>query len=68
MSIVQIREKRREINHGPAIRIARAVKDLTQLDLAQKTGLSQGMIHRIEDGIIKPSGEQLRRIWDALST
>ena len=68
MSLVQIHDKRREIDHGPAIRIARAVKDMTQLDLAQRTGLSQGLIHQIEAGIRKPRPEQLRRIWDALST
>jgi DNA-binding XRE family transcriptional regulator len=39
---------------------------LTQMDLAEKTGISQAQISRIERGVISPTSATLARIAEAL--
>ena len=49
-----------------ALMEARAEKGLTQKDLAEKTGISQGDISRIERGSANPSIKTIQRIATAL--
>lgn len=53
---------------GSAIRERRLSKDLTLVDLADKSGLSQPFLSQVENGRARPSLMSLHRIADALDT
>jgi len=53
---------------GDAVIAARAHKEITQKDLANLTGISQGDISKIERGISNPTVGTLKRIAEALDT
>jgi len=48
------------------LRAARARKDITQADLARRTGYVPNTISRLEQGLRSPTVHQLRRIAKAL--
>jgi transcriptional regulator with XRE-family HTH domain len=51
---------------GEKIKGARSAKGMTQKDLADKTGLSERTIQRIENHEVEPSGYSLSKISDVL--
>ena len=53
---------------GVFVRVARAAKDLTQTQLAQRTGLSQSRICLIEKERCQPTLTEWAKIWGALTT
>lgn len=53
---------------GAAVRVARACKDLTQTQLAQKAGLSQTRISLIEKARHQPTSREWAKIWKALTS
>jgi predicted transcriptional regulator len=56
------------IVRGNAIRVARAVIGLSQLQLAERMGISQTRLHFLEVGKATAKPEELQRIWEALSS
>jgi putative transcriptional regulator len=50
------------------LRVRRAEQDVTQLELAQKVGVSDSQISLMERGHIDPSPEMAARIADVLET
>jgi predicted transcriptional regulator len=56
------------IPSGHTIREMRAAAGLTQKALAERTGLSQSLISRIERGTVDPRTSTLRKILEALSS
>jgi len=50
------------VNYGNAIRVARAVRNLSQKDLAERVKLDSSYISLIEKGIRKPSLDTLESI------
>lgn len=50
------------MNYGNAIRVARAVRNLSQKDLAERVKLDSSYISLIEKGIRKPSLDTLESI------
>ncbi|MFK7937734.1 MAG: helix-turn-helix domain-containing protein [Roseovarius sp.] len=61
------REKNLELAIGRELREFRHSKDMTVADLAQATGLSVGMLSKIENGITSPSLTTLQSLSQALS-
>ena len=61
------REKVLEVAIGRAVRNFRRQKLLTVADLSQQTGLSIGMLSKIENGITSPSLTTLQTLAHALS-
>ena len=53
---------------GGLLRILRATQNISQLQLAKRTGIPQSTICQIENDFAKPTVDQLTRIWAALST
>lgn len=53
---------------GEAVRIARAVRGLTQRELANASGLPMWMIWQIEHGVRQAETDEWARIWSALTT
>ena len=51
---------------GMQIRIARIKRQLRQVDVAQRAGISQPALSRIERGYLTPSEKTLRRIRRAI--
>lgn len=51
---------------GKKIRLARVVKDLTQIDLAKRSGISRQTIIAIERGQVTPTRETLVAICAVL--
>uniref|UniRef100_UPI00404899B2 helix-turn-helix domain-containing protein n=1 Tax=Algoriphagus sp. TaxID=1872435 RepID=UPI00404899B2 len=51
---------------GDKIKSARSAKGMTQKELADKTGLSERTIQRIENHEVEPSGYSLSKISDVL--
>ena len=60
-------EKNLEIAIGREVRAHRRRQDITVADLAQLTGLSIGMLSKIENGNTSPSLTTLQTLADALS-
>ncbi|XDZ66840.1 helix-turn-helix domain-containing protein [Alphaproteobacteria bacterium LSUCC0684] len=60
------REKVLEIAIGRAIRGFRRQQEITVADLAERTGLSRGMLSKIENGNISPSLSTLQSLATAL--
>ena len=54
------------INTGKEIRRLRLSKNMTQIDLAESTGLQRSYISHIERNIKHPSFATLKKIADAL--
>lgn len=61
------REKNLEIAIGRTVREARLARKITVADLARMTGLSAGMMSKIENGNISASLSTLEALADALS-
>jgi len=61
------REKVLEVAIGRAVRTFRRQKLMTVADLSQQTGLSIGMLSKIENGITSPSLTTLQTLAHALS-
>ena len=61
------REKVLEIAIGREVRLARKQHDITVAELAVMTGLSNGMLSKIENGQISPSLTTLQTLANALS-
>lgn len=53
---------------GRAIRLYRVARDMSQLDLAAKTGLTSGYLSKLERGHDVPTLETLADVADALGT
>jgi len=51
---------------GEKIKVARSAKGMTQKELADKTGLSERTIQRIENHEVEPSAYSLSKISDVL--
>ena len=56
----------RNVDVGDAVGLARATRRVSQAELADKTGMDQSDISKIERGIANPSMSTLRKIADAL--
>ena len=52
----------------PTLQQARLDHDLTQVDLAARSGLSVATIGRVERGVSRPTRQTIRRLSDALGT
>jgi transcriptional regulator with XRE-family HTH domain len=61
------REKNLEVAIGRAVRSFRRQKAMTVADLSKQTGLSIGMLSKIENGITSPSLATLQSLAHALS-
>jgi transcriptional regulator with XRE-family HTH domain len=61
------REKNLEVAIGRAVRAFRRQKGMTVADLSRQTGLSIGMLSKIENGITSPSLTTLQTLAHALS-
>lgn len=61
------REKNLEVAIGRAVRNFRRQKAMTVADLSKQTGLSIGMLSKIENGITSPSLSTLQSLAHALS-
>lgn len=61
------KERRLEVAIGRAVRAARRERGLTVAQLATQTGLSAGMLSKIENGAISPSLATLQALVDGLS-
>ncbi len=61
------REKNLEVAIGRAVRDFRRQKAMTVADLSKQTGLSIGMLSKIENGITSPSLSTLQSLAHALS-
>lgn len=48
------------------LRIARVRKRWAQIDLANRSGVSQARISLIENGRVRPSNHEIKKIADAL--
>jgi len=59
-------EKNLEVAIGKEVRAFRRQQDMTVADLAERTGLSMGMLSKIENGNTSPSLTTLQIISDAL--
>ncbi|MDI3462126.1 MAG: hypothetical protein OJF50_000947 [Nitrospira sp.] len=57
-----------KLNNGDAVRIARAVRGLTQRELGNASGLPMWMIWQIEHGVRQPKPDEWANIWSALTT
>ncbi|WP_420343457.1 helix-turn-helix domain-containing protein [Paenirhodobacter sp.] len=60
------REKNLEVAIGRQVRELRKRQRMTGTDLAQQTGLSVGMLSKIENGVISPSLTTLQALANAL--
>lgn len=65
-SVRQTREKNLEVAIGRQVRELRKRQRMTGSDLAAQTGLSVGMLSKIENGAISPSLSTLSKLADAL--
>lgn len=63
----EVREKNLESAIGRELREIRHKRDMTVADLAQATGLSVGMLSKIENGVTSPSLTTLQTLSEALS-
>lgn len=61
------REKNLEVAIGREVRSFRHQRDMTVAELSEKTGLSMGMLSKIENGNISPSLNTLQMLASALS-
>lgn len=65
--VAESREKVLEVAIGREVRAYRRKKDITVAELANLTGLSIGMLSKIENGITSPSLTTLQTLANALS-
>lgn len=65
-AVREVREKNLEVAIGRQVRELRKRQRLTGSDLAALTGLSVGMLSKIENGVISPSLNTLQALADAL--
>lgn len=54
------------ISDGERIRLMRSVRRMTQIELAQKTGIPNSWLSYFEKGHVLPTPEQVEQIQDAL--
>ncbi|OWU83368.1 MerR family transcriptional regulator [Oceanicola sp. 22II-s10i] len=66
-SVRERREKSLEAAIGREVRVLRKRQRMTVADLAQQTGLSVGMLSKIENGVTSPSLTTLQTLAHALS-
>lgn len=52
--------------NGVAVQVVRELNSLTKTQLAERAGMSLGHLSRIESGARQASGDNMRRIADAL--
>ena len=52
----------------PLMRVARAVRGLTQREIARATGLSVWRVWNLEHGLSEPTADEIVKLWGALST
>ena len=55
-----------EINIGEKLRSLRQKNNLTQKELAERTGINQADISKLENGTANPSIRTLRRLADGM--
>ena len=57
-------------SHQPIqfLHVVRAMYGLSQRDLAQRSGLSTWRIWCFENGVSRPSSDEVMRLWGVLST
>ncbi|NVK35642.1 MAG: helix-turn-helix transcriptional regulator [Rhodobacteraceae bacterium] len=65
-AVREVREKNLEVAIGRQVRELRKRQKLTGADLAGQTGLSVGMLSKIENGLISPSLNTLQLLANAL--
>jgi transcriptional regulator with XRE-family HTH domain len=65
-AVKEPREKNLEVAIGRQVRELRKRQRMTGSDLAAQTGLSVGMLSKIENGVISPSLNTLQMLADAL--
>jgi transcriptional regulator with XRE-family HTH domain len=65
--VTEPREKNLEVAIGRAVRSFRRQKAMTVADLSKQTGLSIGMLSKIENGITSPSLSTLQSLAHSLS-
>ncbi len=65
--VSEAREKNLEVAIGRAVRSFRRQKAMTVADLSKQTGLSIGMLSKIENGITSPSLSTMQSLAHALS-
>ena len=65
--VTEPREKNLEVAIGRSVRSARRTKGMTVADLSKQTGLSIGMLSKIENGNTSPSLTTLQSLAHALS-
>ncbi|MEM9430105.1 MAG: XRE family transcriptional regulator [Pseudomonadota bacterium] len=63
----EVPEKSLEVAIGRTVRAFRLKQEITVADLSVATGLSTGMLSKIENGLTSPSLKTLRALADALS-
>ena len=56
-----------ELN-GETVRIARAVRGLSQRELGKACGITSHRIWSIENGVYQPKPEEWAKIWGALAS
>ena len=66
-AIREVREKNLEVAIGRQVRELRKRQRMTGSELAEQTGLSVGMLSKIENGVISPSLNTLQVLANALS-
>lgn len=55
------------LNIGESFKLARTTRNLTQVQLAEKLGISDKMISQIENGFRPPSAEILKNMAERLN-
>ncbi|GHF48018.1 helix-turn-helix domain-containing protein [Seohaeicola zhoushanensis] len=65
-AVKEVREKNLEVAIGRQVRELRKRQRMTGADLAARTGLSVGMLSKIENGVISPSLNTISALADAL--
>lgn len=65
-AVRELREKNLEVAIGRQVRELRKRQRMTGSELAQQTGLSVGMLSKIENGVISPSLNTLQALANAL--
>ncbi|WP_095588943.1 helix-turn-helix domain-containing protein [Actibacterium ureilyticum] len=66
-AVREVREKNLEVAIGRQVRELRKRQRMTGSELAEQTGLSVGMLSKIENGVISPSLNTLQILANALS-
>ena len=64
---MSIERKRFLLNIGESFKLVRTTRNLTQVQLAEKLGISDKMISQIENGFRPPSAEILKNMAECLN-